>query len=547
MALSLTSGSLAEGALVLLLGTVLVVLVRALRSFLPVYLSTIGRLPGPPNESLLFGNIKSLGAEAVDRTQEWIAQYGRTFRFYGPFGTPRLFTTDLRAINHVLVHSMDYYKPEESRTGLARLLGDGVLVTEGVKHKQQRHVMNPAFGPAQIRELTEIFLEKAQDLCEYWNAQISAQGGSARTNVMEGLSKMTLDVIGLAGFSYEFDALNPEKPPNELNRAFGVIFKKPPKMNLLGILGAFFPTLEALFDARAKSVEEAKKTMQRIGMEILQEKKATILREKSSGGIAKKDVQGRDLLTLLIKANMATDIPDSQRLTDEEVIAQVPTFLVAGHETTSTATTWCLHALTQNPSIQDKLREELLSVPTDMPSMEDLNALPYLDCVVRETLRLHAPVTVTSRVAQKDDVLPLSEPIRDRDGNTLHEIPLVKGNRVQVPILALHRLKALWGEDAGEFRPERWESPPEATANMPGVWGHLLTFLGGPHACIGYRFSLIEMKALVFTLVRNFEFELAVPKEDVKVSGMFLQRPCLDSEREKGAQLPLLLRPYRRS
>ena len=62
--------------------------------------------------------------------------------------------------------------------------------------------------------------------------------------------------------------------------------------------------------------------------------------------------------------------------------------MVAGHETTSTATTWCLYALTQNPSIQEKLREEILSIPTDMPSMEDLNGLPYLDLVVRETLRL---------------------------------------------------------------------------------------------------------------------------------------------------------------
>ena len=62
--------------------------------------------------------------------------------------------------------------------------------------------------------------------------------------------------------------------------------------------------------------------MQRIGMELLQEKKASILSEKSTGGVEKKDLQGRDLLTLLIKANMATDIPDSQRLSDEEVIAR---------------------------------------------------------------------------------------------------------------------------------------------------------------------------------------------------------------------------------
>ena len=100
------------------------------------------------------------------------------------------------------------------------------------------------------------------------------------------------------------------------------------------------------------------------------------------------------------------------------------------------------------------------------------------------------------------------------------------------------------------------------------MWGHLLTFLGGPHACIGYRFSLVEyvrfiqpflsvrlvltarflirMKALVFTLVRTFEFELAVPIEDIKPSGLFVQRPALRSEPAKGAQLPLIIRPYKR-
>lgn len=67
-------------------------------------------------------------------------------------------------------------------------------------------------------------------------------------------------------------------------------------------------------------------TMHRIGMDLVREKKAAILAEKTTG-VEKKDVQGRDLLTLLIKANMATDIPESQRLSDEDVLAQVPTYV----------------------------------------------------------------------------------------------------------------------------------------------------------------------------------------------------------------------------
>lgn len=122
-------------------------------------------------------------------------------------------------------------------------------------------------------------------------------------------------------------------------------------------------------------------------------------------------------------------------------------------------------------------------------------------------------------------------------------------------------------------RPERWENPPEAISSIPGVWGHLLSFLGGPRACIGYRFSLIEcvfilsssvdfalllapraltrasnrMKAIIYTLVRAFEFELAVPADDVQKKSAVVQRPILKSDPEGGSQMPLLIKPYRRT
>lgn len=105
---------------------------------------------------------------------------------------------------------------------------------------------------------------------------------------------------------------------------------------------------------------------------------------------------------------------------------EVPTFLIAGHETTSTETMWALFALAQAPVVQQKLRAELRGVPTDSPDMDELNALPYLDMVVRETLRLHAAVNAVSRIAAKDDVIPLAEPYTDTKGVVRHEIRYVK-------------------------------------------------------------------------------------------------------------------------
>lgn len=88
----------------------------------------------------------------------------------------------------------------------------------------------------------------------------------------------------------------------------------------------------------------------------------------------------------------------------------------------STGVTWALHAMTQAPEIQAKLREELLSIPTENPSMEELSSLPYLDIFIRETLRFYSPVPDTVRVAKKDDIIPLNTPYTDTKGQEQHSI-----------------------------------------------------------------------------------------------------------------------------
>lgn len=104
---------------------------------------------------------------------------------------------------------------------------------------------------------------------------------------------------------------------------------------------------------------------------------------------------------------------------------EVPTFIVAGHETTSTAVAWSLYALTQDVRVQTKLREECLGLATENPTMEELNGLPYLDAVVRESLRVHPPAPLVQRVAEQDDVLPLRHPFTDDNGFVHNEIQSV--------------------------------------------------------------------------------------------------------------------------
>ncbi|KAJ7597102.1 cytochrome P450 [Mycena floridula] len=502
-------------------------------------------LPGPTSSNWLFGNLLEIQkAENAVLHEEWENKYGHVLTYTGFLGLKRLYTTDTKAINHVLMHSFDYQKPEQARWALSRVVGHGVLVVEGEKHKQQRKAMNPAFGVPQIRELTSIFVNKSIELRDMWMAQLQSAGGGGSIEVLSWLNRATLDIIGLAGFNYEFNALDPKGAPNELNEAFATVFQSSTSFSVLGFLMASVPSLrifEPLFITRRNLMQRrARATMSRIGNQLLNDSKSALLRSGEKG-----DSRARDLLSLLVKDNMAPEIEESQRMSDFDVLSQIATFIVAGHHTTSTATTWALYALAQDHQVQTKLREELLTLSTDTPSMEELNSLTYLDYVVRETLRIHSPVPNTLRVAIKDDAIPLNKPFTDTRGKTHEVIRVRKGDTVYIPILVLNRAKSLWGADAMEFKPDRWASTPEAVTQIPGVWGNVLSFLGGPRACIGYRFTLVEMKALLFVLIRAFEFSIDNPGDVMKKSSI-VQLPILKSDPKGGNQLPLLVKLYHR-
>ena len=116
------------------------------------------------------------------------------------------------------------------------------------------------------------------------------------------------------------------------------------------------------------------------------------------------------------------------------LLPEIATFLIAGHETTSTAMSWTLFGLCQNLEAQRKLREELLTLATDDPTMDELKTLPYLDMVIRESLRLYSPVFVSRRVAIKDTVLPM------RDGSSIRYVSpqrpntSLSGSNLSVPV-----------------------------------------------------------------------------------------------------------------
>ncbi|KAK7022202.1 cytochrome P450 [Favolaschia claudopus] len=476
--------------------------------------SPLSKLPGPKSDHWLLGNRQQMFKNFDGQEGRWTKEYGRNLRINGFFGFSHFYTTDTKAIQHILSHSYIYQKPAQARYSIGRIVGPGVLVVEEDEHKKQ----NPAFGPTHLRALTPLFVEKSKHLRDIWAAKATQSGGTAKLNVIPEFSTATLDIIGQAGFNYDFKSLGNagSRERDELHDAFTKVSAiGDPEKTLLGFLRMTFPSTTPSTLRRA--------TMRRIGMGLLEESK-----RQAVAGVESRTA--RDLLSLLVRANMDKDIPESQRMSDDDVLAQVPTFLVAGHETT--AASWTVYELAKNPKIQTCLREELLSLDNDTPSMDDLNSLPYLDCVVRETLRGNAPVPTAY------DIIPLGTPYTDRNGIVHDTLEIRKGQWIVMPILAINR-------DPGHLGPERWQRTPSISTHIPGVWSQMLTFLGGPRACIGFRFSIIELKALLFTLVRSLEFELAVPAGDIgRTITPIVQLPSVRSDADAGSQLPVLVKPF---
>ncbi|KZV75654.1 cytochrome P450 [Peniophora sp. CONT] len=522
----------------------------ATRSLFTWYTSSTRLLPGPEHHSWLYGSMRTMpDAAAVHLQQQWLRTYGSTIRFFGLLSQPMILTTDVTALRHILNNVHLYQKSPLVRRQLGEILGNGLLAVEGDAHKRQRRVVNSAFGPLQIRRFATLFMDKSNEMAGMWSelcAQSSRKDGFVSLNTFAWLNKVTLDIMGIAGFGYVIDSLHaPDDHPNELNETVRVIASA--ELDAATTIQLTIPALGSLPTARVRATRKANATIREIGMKLVDEKKAAVLAAlgDDAHGLEKKDFVGNDLLSLLIRANMSSDMPEHARLTDEDILAQVPTVLVAGHETTSTSVAWTLLALATNQRVQIKLREEITALDTSNPSESELNGLTYLEWVVREAMRIHAPIFSSERVAMQDDIVPLKEPYIDKTGVVCHQICVRKGDIFSIPVSILNRSTEVWGEDAHEFRPERWDHIPDAVKEIPGVWSNMLTFMAGPHSCPGFRFSIVEMKTLLFAIVRAFELDMAVPAADIVPKTMIVTRPALMSNPEAGPQLPLLIRPVR--
>ncbi|RIA87211.1 cytochrome P450 [Glomus cerebriforme] len=446
----------------------------------PYYISPLRKIPGPPSENLFYGHIRTIMTEESSEPQlRWVKQYGNIVKFHGMFNEPNILVADPKIIQEITVNQVyDYVKaPSASATAV---FGRGLLFAEGDDHKRQRKMMNPAFTYSNIKEMVPTFTRISLILKDLIEDKIKL--GESEIILTPYVSKATLDIIGLVGFNYEFNSLT---SPNELAEAYDSLMNAPVTGSriAMNLLSNYIPYVRKIPVEINRRFHHGCAIIDRVSKKLVEEK----YNEAKNG-----ELKGKDLLSLLININKT--LPDEEKMTDDELKYQIMTFLIAGHETTSISVCWALYLLAKHPREQDLLREELVRAFPDKskfnPTLEDINALEYLNCVVKETLRTNSSVPGTRRVTAKDTVF----------GD--YFIP--KGTVISLALAVIHRLPSIWGPTADNFEPKRWLDP-SLTKNITNL--NYLPFHNGPRGCIGNKVALAEFKIMLSILIRNFVFQ----------------------------------------
>jgi len=261
--------------------------------------------------------------------------------------------------------------------------------------------------------------------------------------------------------------------------------------------------------------------------------------------LLRKEGYGNDLMTRIINDYvLAADIQDG--FDEEEATSHFRTLLFAATDTSSSAILRTLLLLAEHPEIQTRVRQEIMEAKSksgrkDFP-YEKLSALPWLDAVYRETLRLHPPASYVDRVALEDTVLPLAFPFAGCDGQKITEVFVPKGTALTVSIVGVNRSEAIWGPDALEWKPERWLSELPTSirdSKMPGVYSHMLTFMDGKRHCLGYRYVQMELKILISELLCSLQFSPGTEHDRISWPMGLTHSPFVDGK----MSMPLAVAP----
>jgi len=393
--------------------------------------------------------------DSLERMIELFARHGDTYRVFVPQrGSYTYVIHHPDDVKRVLVSNHKNYTKGVGLDRVRILLGKGIMTSEGELWKRQRYMMQPFFHRRVITEFASLIGAANERFIARWEA-LAARG--ELINLTDEMSELTLEIVLRSIFSSDLDRLSAQPGGNP----FEVVTKESGR-NL---------QFAYKFRSLTKLVAEL---------------------------IARRRGEGREHFDYLGMLMQARDKDSGDAMPERELIDEVMTLIVAGHETTASGLNWTWYLLSQHPQVLARLHAEIDAAPEiAAPSLAQMEELSYAQQVVNEALRLYPPGWLLSRRTLEPDVLG--------------GYPVPANTNVLLPLYLLHRHPRFWSEPES-FRPERFDSEHEAErprfAYMP--------FAAGPRHCIGETFALYEMLMHLYKLARHYRLSY-VPEQPLEL------------------------------
>lgn len=372
-------------------------------------------------------------------------------------GSLKVYLTDPGLIHETLVKNADRLcKGDQVRRMLGPALGQGLLTADGAHWKWQRQSVAAAFRHERLVGLQPAMIAAAEDAKVRWT-----QRDGQVLDIGHEMMRTTFDIIVQTMMSggHGIDVARVERSISNYLDPSGWTFA-------FGMIGApeWLP-----FPGRSKA---------RAAVSFLRSSLASVIEQRR-----REPIDREDLVSMLLTAS---DPETGRRMTDEEIIDNLMTFITAGHETTALGLAWTFHLLAKHPAEEAKVIAEINQVTGGGPVLsEHVAQLSYTRQVFSEAMRLYPPAPVITRTAV--------EPF-DLNG---HHIPV--GTVFFVPIYAVHHRRELW-PDPERFDPERFNQDNSRGRHRYAY----MPFGAGPRVCIGNAFALMEAVAVLAVLLQSF-------------------------------------------
>ncbi|MBT8451538.1 MAG: cytochrome P450 [Deltaproteobacteria bacterium] len=397
---------------------------------------------------------------AADRTRfliEGHAEYGDVF-VSRALVRDLMFVRDPAVVNAINVtHWSDFYKPDYIKMMWKPFLGNGLVPNDGESWKRQHKLIMPGFHKKRVDAYAPTMVEFTERMIDRWKE------GEQRDMRLE-LNALALEVVADTLFDIDIGEGDSETIRDALADISEILVTDADKMIPRP---AWWPTAENRRKKRAIAKIEA------------------IIRRVHQERLTHQHDRG-DLFSHMVFAE-----DEQGRMSDKQLRDEAMTLIFAGHETTAHALTWTWYLLAKSPGKVAKMREELGRVASGRRvEVEDLPKLPYLEMVVKESLRLLPSVWAYARQAQRDLVIEGYE--------------IKKGQTITISHIAMGRNPKYY-DNPLEFRPERWTR--EFERSLPR--GAYVPFAAGPRVCLGKQFAMMEMRMILATLIQRLEPNLS--------------------------------------